>query len=57
MIWFLLIGSGLTGWTLLLLMGAHERQQQVFNGEARRIEALAAERQRQKDALRIPTVR
>jgi hypothetical protein len=56
MLWYLIIGGGFTGWTLLLILSG-ERMRRVYDAETTRRNAeIAAETQRQK-AAQIPLVR
>ena len=50
MVWYLMIGVGLTAWTLLLLVSS-ERQRRIAEIESQREQAiLAAERAAEKQA-------
>jgi hypothetical protein len=55
MIWYLLIGIFLTGWTLLLLISA-ERARRLHIVEAKRQQALLEAKKRQENESRVPVV-
>ena len=55
MIWYLLIGMFLTGWTLLLLISA-ERARRLHAVETKRQQALLEAKKRLEKENRIPVV-
>jgi hypothetical protein len=55
MIWYLLIGMFLTGWTLLLLISA-EHARRLHAVEAKRQQALVEAKTRQEKENRVPVV-
>jgi hypothetical protein len=55
MIWYLLIGTFLTGWTLLLLISA-ERARQLHVIETKRQQALLDAKKRREKENEIPVI-
>ena len=55
MIWYLLIGTFLTGWTLLLLISS-ERARQLQGIETKRQQAVLEAKKRLEKANEIPVI-